>query len=148
MEVTPISTQETYPLRLRVLRADTPTKEVEFPEDDWPGAFHLGVRNDVGELVATSSWVPRPCPLAAAANAVQLRGMATDASLQGSGVGGLLLQAGFARAIGLGYDLMWANARDTALGFYQRHSCAVLGDGFIDANTQLAHHVVVRYLTV
>ena len=41
VELTP---EETHPLRLAVLRFDTVTKNVVFPEDTWPGAFHLGVR--------------------------------------------------------------------------------------------------------
>ena len=40
--------------------------------------------------------------------------------------------------------IVWANARDAALRFYERHGFAVHGDGFVDATTQLPHHVVVR----
>ena len=40
-----------------------------------------------------------------------------------------------------------ARARDSALGFYAKHDCRVVGDGFIDATTELPHHVVVRDLT-
>ena len=137
-----ISAAETHPLRLAVLRHDVPTSVVVFPEDDMPGALHLGVRV-AGELVAISSWIPRPY---GEAPAVQLRGMATARDRQGTGLGGLLLQAGCEHAAADGYDLVWARARDAALAFYQRHGFDVEGDGFIDANTQLPHHVVVRHL--
>jgi len=139
VELTP---EETHPLRLAVLRFDTPTKDVVFVEDTWPGALHLGLRVD-GELVATSSWVPRDH---AGRPAVQLRGMATDRRLQGSGLGGVLLEAGCARHAANGVSLVWANARDAALAFYLRHGFVVDGDGFIDATTQLPHHRVVRPL--
>ncbi len=139
VELTPA---ETHPLRLALLRFDTPTKEVVFAEDTWPGAVHLGLRVD-GELVATSSWVPREHD---GRPAVQLRGMATARHLQGSGLGGVLLEAGCARHAATGVTLVWARARDTALAFYLRHGFEVEGEGFIDATTQLPHHLVLRRL--
>ncbi len=41
---------------------------------------------------------------------------------------------------------MWANARDTALGFYAAHGFEVVGDGFVTTDTRLPHHRVVRPL--
>jgi len=142
VEIVELTPQETHPLRLAVLRADTPTKEVVFPEDTWPGALHLGVRRD-GELVATSSWIPREHE---GQPAVQLRGMATAHAVQGTGIGGLLLEAGCARYRAAGKATVWARARDAALAFYQRNGFEVEGDGFIDNATQLPHHLVVRRL--
>ena len=139
VELTP---EETHPLRLAVLRFDTPTKNVVFPEDTWPGAFHLGVR--LGDkLVGTSSWVPRDHH---GQPGVQLRGMATSRRLQGSGLGGLLLNAGCERAAAGDAVVVWARARDAALAFYLRHGFEVEGDGFIDEATQLPHHLVVLHL--
>jgi [ribosomal protein S5]-alanine N-acetyltransferase len=140
-QVVSITADETHPIRLAVLRADTPTKDVSFAEDTAPGAVHLGVRLD-GELVATSTWIPRPAP-DGTAPAVQLRGMATMAHLQGRGVGSALIAAGLAHASSIGAMLVWANARDRALAFYEREGFEVIGDGFIDATTQLPHHVVI-----
>lgn len=142
--VVELTAEETHPLRLAVLRFDTPTKEVVFTEDTWPGAMHLGVRVD-GELVATSSWVPREHE---GRPGVQLRGMATARHLQGSGLGGVLLEAGCVRLAATGVTLVWARARDAALAFYLRHGFEVEGDGFIDQNTQLPHHLVVRHLVI
>jgi len=141
-EIVELTPDETYPLRLAVLRADTPTKEVVFPEDTWPGALHLGVRVD-GDLVATSSWIPRDHN---GQPAVQLRGMATAHSVQGAGVGGLLLEAGCDRYQAARLTLVWARARDGALAFYLRHRFEVEGEGFIDQATQLPHHLVIRQL--
>lgn len=141
-EIVELTPTETHPLRLAVLRADTPTKEVVFAEDTWPGALHLGVRL-AGELVATSSWIQREHN---GQPAVQLRGMATAHSLQGSGIGGRLLEAGCARHQAAGVLLIWARARDAALAFYLRHGFEVEGEGFIDQATQLPHHLVVRIL--
>lgn len=141
-ELVEITAQDTHPLRLAVLRFDTPTKVVEFPEDGWPGALHLGLRVE-GELVAVSSWVPREHEGLAA---VQLRGMATSRVVQGRGFGGALLEGGCTRMAGRGEMLVWANARDAALAFYLRHGFEVVGDGFVDPHTQLPHHRIVRRL--
>lgn len=143
VEVVELSAEETHPLRLAVLRHDTPTKDVSFSEDTDPGAIHLGIRVG-GELVATSTWIPRPHN---ERPAVQLRGMATTHHLQGTGIGGTLLEAGCQRAAAIGARLVWARARDAALDFYLRHGFVVEGDGFIDATTNLPHHLVVRHLT-
>jgi predicted GNAT family N-acyltransferase len=141
-EVVEITAAQTHPLRLSVLRFDTPTKVVEFAEDAWPGAIHLALRVD-GELVAVSSWVPRPHD---DRPAVQLRGMATSRALQGHGLGGVLLEAGCARMAERGETLVWANARDAALAFYLRHGFETVGDGFIDPHTPLPHHRILRPL--
>ncbi len=141
-EFVEISATDTHPLRLAVLRFDTPTKEVAFVEDDWPGSWHLGVRMD-GELVGTSSWVPRPHQ---GRHAVQLRGMATTRHLQSIGLGGQLLEHGCDVAHRKGFELVWARARDAALGFYTRHQFAIEGEGFIDETTRLPHHLIVRDL--
>ena len=141
-EVVQISATDTHPLRRSVLRFDTPTKEVVFPEDEWPESWHLGLRVD-GSLVATSSWVPREHD---GRPGVQLRGMATDRSLQGTGWAGCCWKPAASGRRRWVSRMVWARARDTALAFYVRHGFQVTGDGFIDEATQLPHHVVVRRL--
>ena len=145
-EIVEVAAEQTHALRLAVLRRDTPTKEVVFPEDTWPGTVHVVVRLD-GAVVATSSWVPRPHEASPGTPAVQVRGMATALHLQGTGLGGLLVEHGCARMATAGFGLVWARARDTALAFYEQHGFVVEGEGFIDGPTQLPHHVVVRRLT-
>jgi predicted GNAT family N-acyltransferase len=137
--VVELTAEETHPLRLSVLRRGTPSRTVSFAEDDVPGTVHLGVRDTEG-IVAISTWIPRPYDNEPA---VQLRGMATTANLQGQGVGGLLLEAGCKRAVTVA-PLVWARARDSALRFYTRHGFIVEGDGFVDEHTQMPHHVIVR----
>jgi predicted GNAT family N-acyltransferase len=140
--VVELTAEETYPLRLAVLRNDTPSRAPGFTEDGLPGTVHLGIR--VGDqVVAISTWVLRPYE---GAPAVQVRGMATAAELRGQGLGGLLLEAGCARAALVG-PLVWARARDTALPFYLRHGFSVVGDGFVDDVTGKPHHVITRPLT-
>lgn len=142
LHVVDLSAEDTHELRRSVLRFDTPTKEVEFAEDRWPGTQHLGITLR-GALVGVSTWVPRALDTRPG---VQLRGMAVDRTLQGGGVGGVLLEAGVTRMAAAGQRLVWARARDAALRFYLHHDFNVEGDGFIDEATQLPHHLIVRTL--
>jgi predicted GNAT family N-acyltransferase len=142
-EIVEITAADTYALRRTVLRDDTPTHDVDWPDDDLPGTMHLGVRVD-GELVAISTWVDRRHPDHPAEPGVQVRGMATAERHRGSGFGGLLLEHGVQRCFAAGNELVWARARDTALTFYECHGFTVFGHGYVDLTTQLPHHDVIR----
>lgn len=139
--VVPISVEATFDLRRRVLRDGTPTDSVDFDGD--AEALHFGViRSD--ELVAISSWFRRPHPSRPHTNGYQLRGMASDPRVRGSGAGAVLLTSGMAAVRSLGADHVWARARDTALDFYRHHGFTVTGDGYIDATTDIAHHDIIH----
>ena len=135
-----IESAATHDLRRRVLRVGTVSTAVEFPDDDSDRTVHLGVELD-GAVVAISTWTMRPPPDHPEIRAVQLRGMATEPSheLRGRGLGTLLLRTGIERARAEGADLVWANARTTALGFYEMHGFTVEGPEFVTADTGLPH---------
>lgn len=146
VEVVEVAAADCHELRARVLRADTLTREVRVDGDDRHDTFHLGVRGADGRLVAISTWIPRPHPDHPHLPALQLRQMATAPEVRGSGLGARLLDAGVLRARAAGAELVWARARDTALGFYLRHGFVTHGGGYTDASTGLPHHDVVRHL--
>ena len=138
-----LAAPQTHPLRLEVLRRGTPSRDVAFAEDGLADTLHLGVELD-GVVVAVSTWIPKRHPDIAATRAVQLRGMATAPDVRGLGIGGLLLETGVARMFSSGHDLVWARARDTALGFYAGHGFACHGDGYVDPVTGIPHHDIAR----
>lgn len=143
-EILEISASQTHALRRAVLRAGTPTDAVTFSEDDEPTTWHLGIRDQVsGDLVATSSWICRDHPGVPGRNGIQLRQMAVSSHLQGSGLGMRLLRAGVQMAQQRGAHIVWARARDSALGFYASAGWEVVGDGYIDAATALPHHDMI-----
>ena len=133
----------THELRRRVLREDDAAATVAFDGDDEPGTVHLGVL-DGDTLVGVSSWYWRPFPEQPSDRDRQLRGMAVDQTRQQRGAGATLLAAGVDRALADGALTVWARARDTALGFYERNGFEVVGDGFVDATTALPHHIIRR----
>jgi len=144
-EITPLSLAEILPLRVAVLRKGTPTTHCTYPEDDFGDAVHLGIVRD-GHVVATSTWFTKQCPVVDDVTAVQLKGMAVSENLQGEGLGELLIAAGIDIATERGASLVWARARDAALGFYIKCEFVATGDGFIDEPTGMPHHIVVRRL--
>lgn len=144
-EIVTLTPEETYPLRRAVLRDGTASDEVAFDGDELPTSFHLGVRLD-GELVAISSWMERRYPDLPDLVGFQLRGMATEPSLRGSGVGAALLTAGIARAGERGADVTWARARVSALSFYLRHGFETRGHEYVDLTTGLAHRDIIMFV--
>jgi predicted GNAT family N-acyltransferase len=142
--VVEIAGSDTHALRCVVLRVGMPSTDVVFDGDDDDTTFHLGVVDSGDEVVAVSSWYARS--FHGRADGVQLRGMAVRGDVQGSGLGSSLLTEGLDRVTRLGGDLVWARARDTAVGFYVRHGFEVKGEGYVDTTTGLPHHDVVRRL--
>ena len=146
LEIRRVSVTEILGLRMAVLRDGTPSQNPRYPEDDDADSVHLAaLRHD--EVIATSTWLPRPWPSEPMSPATQLRGMAVAKELQGSGVGGVLLLSGIDRARESGSRFVWARARDTAIRFYEMHGFRVVGDQFIDEATGVGHHLVVLEVT-
>lgn len=138
-----LTADETHPLRRRVLRDGTPSDVVVFDGDELDSTFHLGFRTDQGDVVGVSTWLARNYPDRPADVGYQLRGMATDPTHRGTGAGAAMLLAGIDRCRDLGATLVWARARDTALGFYTRHGFATVGLGYVDLTTGLPHHDIL-----
>lgn len=144
MLVGEIEAADTHDLRRRVLR-DGRSEHLVFPEDDRPGAFHLGTRAEPsGPLLAVASFSPEPTPHRPGRRAARLRGMVTEPRLQGQGLGRDLLAEAVTRLRAAAFDVLWANARDSALGFYERLGFEVVGDGFLAGPAgDMPHHIVV-----
>jgi len=141
--VTRIALADTQPLRIAVLRRGTPAKTAVYDGDEHPDTVHIGARAD-GAIVATSTWIRAPWQESPAESAVQLRGMAVDDSLQGTGVGRKLIDAGIDHARSVGARFVWAKARDSALEFYVRCGFRVVGEQFTEPASGMPHHLVVR----
>jgi GNAT superfamily N-acetyltransferase len=65
--------------------------------------------------------------------------MAVDPSYQRGGVGRAVLAVAVDAARRAGAPLLWANARSTAVGFYERLGWRVVGPEFETADTGLPH---------
>jgi GNAT superfamily N-acetyltransferase len=134
-------------LRRRVLRADNPESSVEDVRDDESDALHFG--GFLGDrLVASASWFPSDPPMNKELRSYQLRYMAIDYDVQGRGYGASMLETAFEALRACGAQQLWANARDTALGFYVATGWSVVeGSEHMSKETHLAHTVIFRRLT-
>ena len=142
-EVVALTLEDIMPLRVKVLRKGTPVTHCNYPEDTYEDVIHLGVKNE-NTVVGTSRWFRKECPDIVGEAALQLKGMAVDDSLQGSGIGVQIIAAGLALATERGVSIVWARARDSALGFYLRCGFTEIGPGYIDEPTGMPHHNVYR----
>ncbi len=140
-DVCEISPAETHDLRRRILRDGAADAVVEWHGDDESTTAHLGVSVD-GQIVAISTWLITPDPGAPNLRSVQLRGMATDPTMTGRGLGRLLLDAGMQQAGRGDCKRAWANARVTALDFYEGAGWTISGPEFETASTGLLHRHV------
>ena len=128
MTVEEVPAAVTLPLRSAVLRGGGPAG---FPGDDDPATFHLAARTPEGQVVGVVRFSPAPCPWRPQARSPwQLRGMATDPAVRGSGAGRALLDEGLTRVAARGGDLVWCHARVTAAGFYERMGFAVVTEPY------------------
>ena len=129
-------------VRQPVLRPDVPPGLALWPEDDDPRTLHLGVlASDL--VVGVVSLRPEPTPYRPGVAAMRFYAMAVREEWQRRGAGSVLLRAAIARGRASAAGVLWANARDSALGFYQRLGFTVVGDGFINPAVDIPHHVVL-----
>jgi predicted GNAT family N-acyltransferase len=124
-----VAAEVTYPLRRAVLRPDG--GELTWAGDEDPATFHLVARTADGDVAGVVRFSPAVCPWRPGSRSPwQLRGMATDPAVRGTGAGRALLVEGLARVTARGGDLVWCDARVPAAGFYERFGFAVVTEPF------------------
>ena len=133
-----------HDLRRRVLRANDPTKVVSDPRDPASTSWHYAGLID-GRVVVCASFYPSTSPVDADAVTYQLRYMATDADHQGHGHATQVLARAERDLRAIGVEQVWANGRDTALGFYRATGWRLVeGSEHLSPETGLPHTVIVR----
>ena len=129
MHVDEVPAEVTYALRGAVLRPNG--GEIIWAGDEDPRTFHLAARSSDGAVVGVVRFSPAPCPWRPEAQTPwQLRGMATDTTVRGSGAGRALVDDGLTRIAARGGDLVWCDSRVTAAGFYERMGFTVVTEPF------------------
>lgn len=128
-------------LRRAVLRAGRDQPPAGIAEDDDPATVHLAALAEDASVIGALTLVAQPCPDDPDANSVRLALMAVAPAHQRRGVGSALVEAAQELVSGR-LDLIWATARDSALGFYARHGFRVTSPGFVGA-MGLPHHRMV-----
>jgi predicted GNAT family N-acyltransferase len=128
VRVDEVPAEVTYALRGAVLRPDG--GEIVWAGDEDPRTFHLAARDADGAVVGVVRFSPAACPWRDARAPWQLRGMATDPAVRGSGAGTALVADGLSRLAARGGDLVWCDARASAAGFYERMGFIVVTESY------------------
>jgi GNAT superfamily N-acetyltransferase len=145
LRIEPVPLVRVVPLRAAVLR-DGDMAAAVWALDDHPQAVHLAA--SVGEdLLGVTSVVPDPLPEGTGAAAWRLRGVAVREDVRGQGIASALV-AEVVRRIPPSPDppqLLWCNARTSALGFWERAGFEIVGKEFV-TDTGIPHFRAVRLL--
>jgi predicted N-acetyltransferase YhbS len=145
-----LAAEETHQLRRAVSadgRTDLPSMHHDL--DDTPGAWHLGAVDQAGRIVAISSFYfdaypPRPD----AHPAVQLAFMAVDPEVQREGIGTAVMTEAIRRLRASNAVVVWANARDSALPFYEKFGFRTVPTSeFAAPQSSRPHHLIELALT-
>lgn len=117
------------------------------PGDEDASAVHLAEVDASGQVTAVVSFMAHPCPDSPGVIAVYLWAMAVAPELQGHGTGRGLLDEVMTLARAAGAELVWADARESAVGFYERCGGIVVGDSYADDITGLPDRRVLFELS-
>jgi GNAT superfamily N-acetyltransferase len=141
--VAEIPLEETFSLRISVLRPHLRGDELRFPGDDRPNTIHLGAFLD-DVLVGVTTAIREPPPDGGGDDSWRLRGVAVDPEHQGSGVGWTLMLDCERRIRAAGGEMVWCNARTGVIPFYEKLGFEVFSDVFNIA--MIGPHVEMRKL--
>jgi GNAT superfamily N-acetyltransferase len=130
MEIKKISSTETYPVRHEVLRKGKPIETCQFKGDDDENTVHFGLFLK-DKLVGIISVFKENNNLFPESNQFQIRGMAVLEAFQGKGFGAELVKKAENHCISLNTDLIWFNAREKAVPFYEKLNYKITGDSFL-----------------
>ena len=104
----------------------------------------LGAVDGAGRIVAISSFYLTPYPPRPQAQpSVELAFMAVDPALQGRGIGSAVMAEAIRRLKATDSVILWANARDSALRFYERCGFTTApGSGYTPPETGRPHSLI------
>jgi len=129
IEIKKINTFDTIIVRHPVLRLGKPIKSCHFDGDDLPTTSHFGLFLE-NKLVGVISAFQVKNKLFSEEIQYQIRGMAVLEEFQKRGFGEQLLQFCENEIRIKKGELIWFNARQTALGFYKKLGYAIIGGQF------------------
>lgn len=128
IEIKQIEATQTYPLRIKILRKGI-RKNFHFLGDNKSSTFHLGAFQK-NTIIGIVTFIQKEHPKLNGKLSYQLRGMAVSKKHQNKGVGKLLIEKSYHYLREKKCSLVWCNAREVALGFYENLSFKKVGKSF------------------
>lgn len=120
---------DTLPVRSIVLRQEKPIETCFFLGDDADGTTHFGLYNE-NNIIGVASVFTSNNENFNIKNQFQLRGMAILEEYQSAGFGKLLIKEIFNFIESTQVELLWFNARESAVPFYEKLGCTKKGASF------------------
>ena len=128
MFVKEITSKETHPLRIKILRKGI-SKNYQFNEDNFKSTIHLGAFTE-NNCVGILSLIKKGQPDFTDIYTYQLRGMAIDFPYQQRGIGSKLVLESFKILRAKKVVILWCNAREVAKKFYLKKGFQIRGTSF------------------
>jgi len=135
---------ETFPVRQIVLRPGKPVESCHFDGDDLHTTHHYGLFND-NKVVAVITVLENQLKDFDMQRQFQVRGMAVLDEFRGKGYGEDLLLYTENQIKSQNGELIWFNARITAVGFYEKSGYQTLGPAFEIADVG-QHYIMFKQL--
>lgn len=139
-----ITSQETFAVRLPVLRPGKPIDSCIFDGDTLNTTAHFGIYDDE-IIVGVTSIFQTSTPLLSQKQQFQLRGMAIVDSHQKRGLGDQLVQRAEQYVKENNAEVLWFNAREIAVGFYKKMGYKTIGEPFAIGDIGI-HYVMYKPL--
>ena len=139
-----ISAEETFTVRHPVLRKGKPIESCHFDGDELATTQHFGLFEN-NQLEGVISLFENSHSLFKDKRQAQIRGMAVLENNQGKGFGRLLVEHAESALKLQNIDLIWFNARENAVGFYQKLGYEIIGNAF-DIKDVGIHYVMWKRL--
>lgn len=124
-----INSTETYPVRHIVLRAGKPIESCQFDGDELVSTHHFGYYLN-NQIIGVISLFEIKNEQFVAQKPFQIRGMAVLPSFQKQGIGEALVSEAEKFCTTQKVDLIWFNARTSAVGFYKKMGYEIVGTEF------------------
>lgn len=123
-----IASKETYPLRLAVLwQHKNSLEECKLDIDDLESTFHVGaLKNE--ELVSIGTFLAQNNEKFKEKTQYRLRAMATSSTVRGENFGKKVIDFALEELENRSVELLWCDAREVALGFYEKVGFTIVGD--------------------
>lgn len=139
-----ITASETFSVRQPVLRPGKNIETCHFEGDNLNTTRHFGLFVNQ-KLAGIASLFKERTSLLSENNQFQLRGMAVLTDFQMKGIGELLVKHAEKNAIDRAGSLIWFNARETAVGFYEKFGYKIIGEPF-EINDIGTHFIMYKRL--
>ena len=137
---------DTFPVRSAVLRQGKPIETCFFLGDDAVGTTHFGLFIE-NNIIGVASVFTSNNENFDNKTQLQLRGMAILKEHQNMGFGKLLIEEIFNFIESTQVELLWFNARETAVSFYEKLGCIKKGNSF-EITEIGTHFLMYKYFNI